>query len=70
MHVPSRIIREVQFSQRKKDTFKGKKFFGTRTLGFDLWDSNSETFQRIFNRDVDRSTKPAVAVLVMPLPIN
>ena len=65
MHVPLRITREIQFSRRKKDTLKGKK-----SLGLDLWDSNSETFQRILNCDVDRSTKPAVAVLVMLLPIN
>ena len=65
MHVPSRITREIQFSRRKKDTLKGKK-----SLGLELWDSNLESFQRILIRGVDRSTKPAVAILVMLLPIN
>ena len=36
MHVPSRITREIQFSRRKKGYVKGKKIFGTRTLGFQL----------------------------------
>ena len=65
MHVPSRITREIQFSRRKNDRLKGKK-----SLGLELWDSTSGTPTQKPSKDVDRSTKPAVAVLVMPLPIK
>ena len=44
--------------------------FVKRYLGLDLWDSNAANFQGIFAiQDVDRSTKPVVAVLVMTLHI-
>ena len=77
MHVPSRITREIQFSRRKKDTLKGKNLWDSnswiRPLGFQLRNlPGIVKFGNARNRDVDRSTtcKPAVAVLVMPLPIN
>ena len=50
----------------KKKRYGNKK----KSLGLELWDLNSATFQGIFAiQDVDRSTKPVVVVLVMSLHI-
>ena len=56
---------KFNFLTEKKDMLKREK-----SLGLELWDSNSETFHGIFViQGVDRSTKPVVVVFFILLHI-
>ena len=58
-------VKHVKFNflTEKKDMLKREK-----SLGLELWDSNSETFHGIFViQEVDHSTKPVVVVFFILL---
>ena len=55
---------------RKKNKTK-KDILIKRSLGLELWDLNTATFQRIFaTQDVDRSDKPLVVVHVLVMSLH
>ena len=72
--VPTLLLPPPKKNPKKQEQNKTKKdILIKRSLGLELWDLNTATFQRIFaTQDVDRSDKPLVVVhvLVMSLHIN